>query len=123
MALTSPYQGSYFGALAVKDGSVLAFGMRGNVFRSLDVGTTWQKIETGTTTSFMAGRQLADGRVMLVGNAGLIAESADNGQSFVLHSAPSGKGFSALVEKSGGGILFAGESGVTPLDPAWLKSR
>jgi photosystem II stability/assembly factor-like uncharacterized protein len=50
VALTSPYQGSYFGALAVNDGSVLAFGMRGNVFRSLDVGTTWQKIETSWAT-------------------------------------------------------------------------
>jgi hypothetical protein len=58
-----------------------------------------------------------------VGNAGLIAESADGGQSFVLHTATPGKGFSALVEKTGGGILLAGESGVTPLDPAWLKSR
>jgi len=123
VALTSPYQGSYFGALAVKDGSVLAFGMRGNVYRSIDLGTTWQKIETGTTVSLMSGRQLADGRVMLVGNSGLIAESADNGQSFVLHSAQPGKGFAALLEKSGGGIIFAGESGVTPLDPAWLKSR
>ncbi len=97
--------------------------MRGNVFRSLDLGTTWQKVETGTTVAFMAGQQLADGRVMLVGNSGLIAESADGGQSFVLHSAAPGKGFAALVEKPGGGILFAGESGVTPLDPAWLKGQ
>ena len=100
-ALTSPYQGSYFGALAVKDGSVLAFGMRGNVFRSLDVGTTWQKIETGTTTSFMAGLQLADGRVMLVGNSGLIAESADGGQSFVLHTADARQGLRRAHGKAG----------------------
>jgi photosystem II stability/assembly factor-like uncharacterized protein len=123
VALTSPYQGSFFGALALRDGSVLAFGMRGNVYRSLDLGTTWQKIELGTTTSLMSGWQLADGRVMLVGNSGLIAESADGGQSFLLHTAKPGKGFAALVEKTGGGIIFAGESGVTPLDPAWLKSR
>lgn len=121
-ALTSPYQGSYFGALAVRDGSVLVFGMRGNVYRTLDLGTTWTKVETGTTTSLMSGRQLADGRVMLVGNAGLILESADGGQSFVLHWSKPGKGLAALVEKTGGGIVFAGESGITPLDPAWLKS-
>ena len=123
IALTSPYQGSYFGALALKDGGVLAFGMRGNVYRSLDLGATWQKVETGTTTAFMSGRLLADGRVMLVGNAGLIAESADDGQSFVLHWAKPGKGFAALVEKAGGGIIFAGESGITSLDPAWLKGQ
>ena len=53
----------------------------------------------------------------------LIAESADGGQSFVLHTAKPGKGFAGLVEKTGGGILFAGESGVTPLDTAWLKGQ
>ena len=100
-ALTSPYQGSFFGALAVKDGSVLVFGMRGNVYRTLDLGATWQKVETGTTVSFMSGQQLADGRVMLVGNSGLIAESADGGQSFVLHTAKPGKGFAALVGEAG----------------------
>ena len=71
----------------------------------------------------MSGEQLADGRVMLVGNSGLIAESADGGQSFVLHTAKPGKGFAGLVQQTGGGILFAGESGVTPLDPAWLKGQ
>jgi photosystem II stability/assembly factor-like uncharacterized protein len=97
--------------------------MRGNVYRSLDLGTTWQKVETGTTVAFMAGHQLADGRVMLVGNSGLIAQSADGGQRFALHTAQPGKGFAAILEKPDGGIIFAGESGVTPLDPAWLKSR
>jgi photosystem II stability/assembly factor-like uncharacterized protein len=121
-AIESPYQGSFFGALAIKDGSVLVFGMRGNVYRTLDLGTTWQKVELGTTTSLMSGRQLQDGRVMLVGNAGLIAESADNGQSFVLHWASPGKGFASLVE-TGNGIVFAGESGITPLNPDWLKTR
>jgi len=120
--ITSPYQGSYFGALAMRDGSVLVYGMRGNVYRTLDLGATWTKIETGTTTSIMSGRQLTDGRVMLVGNAGLILESADNGQSFVRHWSKPGKGLAALVEKNGGGIVFAGESGITPLDPAWLES-
>jgi photosystem II stability/assembly factor-like uncharacterized protein len=122
-ALTSPYEGSFFGALAVNDGSVLAFGMRGNVYRSLDLGATWQKVETGTTIAFMAGHQLADGRVMLVGNSGLIAESADGGQRFALHTAKPGKGFADFLQIPDGGIILAGEGGVTPLDPAWLKSR
>jgi hypothetical protein len=60
---------------------------------------------------------------MLIGNGGLIAESANEGQSFVLHRAPGGKGFSALVQNGEGGIIFAGEGGITALDPAWLKSR
>ena len=117
--LVSPYQGSYFGAIALPDGAALAFGMRGNIYRSADQGTTWQKIELGTTTSIMSGHVLADGRVLLVGNTGLLALSGDGGQSFVLHSSGRGRGFAAFVEVDGR-IILAGEGGITPLDPAWL---
>jgi photosystem II stability/assembly factor-like uncharacterized protein len=119
--LTSPYEGSFFGALETHDKAVIVFGMRGNVFRTADLGATWQKVETGTTTSFMAGRQLADGRVLLVGNAGLIARSEDDGRSLDLHWSPAGRGFASLVE-TGDRVLLAGESGVTALDPQWFAS-
>jgi photosystem II stability/assembly factor-like uncharacterized protein len=120
--LTSPYPGSYFGAIALKDGSVLAYGMRGNVFRSTDLGATWQKVDLGTTIAINSGKQLADGRVLLVGNGGLLALSQDGGQSFTVHKSPAGKGFAALVE-SGGQVMLAGETGITPLDPAWLAAK
>ncbi len=47
-ALESPYVGSYFGAIALQDGAILVFGMRSNVFRSVDMGATWQKIDLKT---------------------------------------------------------------------------
>ena len=47
--VVSPYEGSFFGAVAARDGVLVIFGMRGNIFRSADGGVTWQKIETGTT--------------------------------------------------------------------------
>lgn len=118
-ALTSPYQGSYFGAVAAPDGSVVVFGMRGNIYRTADQGATWQKVELPTTTSIMSGRVLADGRILLVGNSGLLAVSRDNGQTFELHSSNLGKGFAAAVEVDGK-VILAGESGITTLDPAWL---
>jgi photosystem II stability/assembly factor-like uncharacterized protein len=120
--LESPYQGSFFGALAVNDGSILVFGMRGNVYRTVELGTSWRKVELGTTASLMAGRQLTDGRVLLVGNNGLLAVSADGGQTLLLRWSPAGKGFAALTEADGR-ILTVGESGVGTLDPAWLAGR
>jgi hypothetical protein len=39
-----------------------------------------------------------------------------------MHWAPGGRGFSAVAE-AGDRIILAGETGVTPLDPAWLKSQ
>jgi photosystem II stability/assembly factor-like uncharacterized protein len=119
--ITSPYQGSYFGALTTRDGAIVAFGMRGNVYRTTDFGTTWQQVALDTTQSLMAGRQLADGRILLVGNTGLLAVSKDDGQSLELHWAPLGKGYSGLVE-TGGQVILVGEGGVSTLDPAWLSS-
>jgi photosystem II stability/assembly factor-like uncharacterized protein len=119
LSVTSPYAGSFFGALTTRDGALVAFGMRGNVYRTTDLGATWQKVELDTTQSLMAGRQLADGRVLLVGNTGLLALSKDDGQSLELHWAPGGKGYSALVE-AGGQVILVGEAGVSTLDPAWL---
>jgi len=118
----TPYEGSYFAELGTRDGALLAFGMRGNVYRTTDLGATWLKVPLDTTQSLMQGRQLADGRILLVGNTGLLAVSSDGGQSFDLHWAPGGRGFSALAEADGK-VILVGETGVTTLDPAWLAGK
>ena len=62
------------------------------------------------------------GRILLVGNSGLLAMSRDGGRTLDLHWAPGGRGFSNVVEADGG-IILAGESGVTTLNPDWLARR
>ena len=59
---------------------------------------------------------MADGRIVLLGNAGLVAESTDNGATFTLRWSSAGRGFASVVEVPGG-LVVAGESGVRPLDP------
>ncbi len=104
------------------DGSLLLYGMRGSIYRSADAGATWQKIEVHTTASFNGGRVLSDGRIMLVGNAGLVAHSADNGQVFEIEWSTAGKGFSAVAEVPGG-VVTVGERGAAVLDPATLVRK
>jgi photosystem II stability/assembly factor-like uncharacterized protein len=83
----------------MRDGALLVFGMRGKRLSHDGLGATWQKIETGTTASLMSGRQLADGRVLLVGNTGLRrAQSPDDGRTLHLLWSPEGRGFAALTE-------------------------
>ena len=118
----SPYQGSFFGAVAARDGVLLVFGMRGNIFRTADGGVTWQNIPTGTHTAFNGGTVLADGRIVLVGNSGLVAESTDNGATMQVQWATDGRGFAAVAEVPGG-LVTAGESGVHVLDPAALVRK
>jgi photosystem II stability/assembly factor-like uncharacterized protein len=103
-------------------GTLWLIGESGTLARSDDGGATWQKIEIGTTASFNGGRTLADGRIVLVGNAGLVATSTDNGQSFEIKWSPAGRGYSAVAE-AGGGLIVAGEAGVGVLDMASLVKK
>jgi photosystem II stability/assembly factor-like uncharacterized protein len=80
-AIPTPYKGSYFGLLT-KPGLVVAFGMRGNAWRSEDAGKTWQKIETGIQSGLNAGTVLDDGRIVLASQNGNVLVSADNARSF-----------------------------------------
>lgn len=70
--IQSPYDGSYFGALTLADGSLLIYGMNGHAFVSGDGGVSWQPIKTGTRQFLLGGALLPGGRVLLVGGGGTI---------------------------------------------------
>ena len=53
--LHPPYQGSFWGGLAVGEEAFLVFGMRGHVFRSEDLGESWQELDSGTDQSLQSG--------------------------------------------------------------------
>lgn len=120
--VAAPYEGSFFGMVVAKDGALVAFGMRGSVYRSADNGQTWEKVDIDTTASFNGGRTLADGRIMLVGNAGLVATSKDDGRTFEIQWSPASRGFSAVVE-AGDRLVVAGEAGVHVLDTSALLTK
>ena len=63
--------------------------MRGNVYRSIDGGTTWTKVAFAAAIAINGGSVSVDGRVVLVGNNGVLAVSTDNGNSFVADNGPS----------------------------------
>lgn len=80
-AIKTPYVGTFFG-ITGKPGAVIAFGMRGNVFRSRDDGASWQKIETGVPAGLVSGAVTNDGRIVLVSQGGQVLLSKDDGSSF-----------------------------------------
>lgn len=110
--LSSPYEGSFFGALALADGAVLVFGLRGNLYRSEDGGMSWRRIETGTTASLMSGLEGADGRVIIVGLSGTVLVSEDGGKGFATANRPDRRGIAALAEVAPGRLLVLGEFGL-----------
>lgn len=82
-AIKTSYSGTFFGVTG-KQGAVIAFGMRGNVFRSSDDGANWKKIETGVPAGLVSGAITEAGQFVLVSQGGQILVSSDNGASFKL---------------------------------------
>lgn len=111
-ALNSPYEGSFFGALALSEDSLLVFGLRGHLFRSDDGGATWVELASGTEASLSDGLQLEDGTIFIAGLAGTVLVSQDHGHSFSYHQQEDRKGFSALVAAVDGMLVGVGEFGV-----------
>jgi photosystem II stability/assembly factor-like uncharacterized protein len=59
------YSGTFFGLLCDR-GSILAYGLRGHLYRSTDGATSWSPIPTHYAASLVGGAWLNDGRALLL---------------------------------------------------------
>ena len=109
----SPYNGSFFGVLALQDETVLVFGLRGNLYRSTDKGDNWLKLETGTSAALLGGTQRADGSIVLVGLSGCVLASQDASSSFRLFNRPDRTAMAIAYELNPELLLILGEDGIT----------
>ena len=115
-ALSPPYEGSWFGALALDRDRVLLFGLRGRLFRSEDAGESWTRVATSTHATLTGAVRLPSGEVLITGLEGTLLTSRDGGRSVSLRRFASRQGISAaLALPDGGGVLLLGEFGVRRL--------
>ncbi len=89
VALASPYKGSFFGLLAARSGTLLAYGLRGHVLRSADQGAHWDDVQTGVPRSFSGAVELDGGALALLSQTGDLLLSRDDGRT-VTAIAPQG---------------------------------
>lgn len=115
-ALPSPYKGSFFGLLATRSGTLLAYGLRGNAFRTTDRGASWEKLDTGTAVSLNAGVEVSDGRLTLLSQTGDLLTSRDDGRSFS-RRAGNGMPSAGLAAAAQGRLVLAGLRGLHSLTP------
>ncbi len=110
--LATPYKGTYFGVLAPREGELLAYGLRGNAYRSVDQGANWEQVSL-PQVSLSAGMVTADGGVVLANEAGQLFLSKDHGKSFsevpVVNAFP----FTGLAEAADRRIILSGIRGVS----------
>lgn len=100
-AVALPAKASMWGGLALADGGLLVWGMRGRVLRSGDGGRSWHEVPSGTQQALTAGVQLAGGEIVLAGLGGAIVRSRDGGRSFVAEIRPERQSHTALIESGG----------------------
>lgn len=113
--LPSPYEGSWYAALALDPDNLLVAGLRGNLFRSDDAGESWTRAETGTTATITSLIRTRSGSVLATGLAGEVLVSKDGGKSFSRRPLHSRQGLSTALETPTGEILLLGEDGLTTL--------
>jgi len=112
-SLPTGYRGQLYGVLGVRDGggeALIAFGFKGNLFRSTAKG--WDALPSGTTNNLTGGLLLADGTPLLVSQDGrLVAGSADGRRFKPLPGTPWPA--VAIAPAAPGTVVVTGLGGVT----------
>ena len=112
VALSTPWEGSFFTVVAAQDGSVIMGGLRGKAFRTIDVGETWSVVEKPPSSSIVDSILLSDGRVLLGGQAGDLLISDDDGISFNKIQLPGVERIHAMAEIDNKTLMIAGPNGI-----------
>ncbi len=105
------YQGSYF-TLAIDGDTVVAAGLKGNAYRSVDAGKTWSKIDTGVMSTLTAAASAGRGRMLLTSQAGNLLISDDAGRNFKSIRVPRPTLLSGVVPTGTDNVVVVGLSGV-----------
>lgn len=119
----TPYAGTYFGVLQTRARTVVAFGLRGNAWRSADAGTSWTRVDAGQDVSIAAGRTLKDGSLVLGDESGRLLRSTDDGATLAPMPVPPVAGLTGLVQAADGALILSGPRGLTRIEPANLASE
>ncbi len=117
--LSSPYAGSWFGALALDADILLLLGLRGSMYRSENGGESWTQVRTGTKATLTGAVRLKPGLVLVTGLEGTLLVSRDDGRSVSADAAfkplASRRGISKALALPGGELLLLGEFGTRRL--------
>lgn len=113
----SPYEGSLFGVIGTGQvNEILAFGLRGNMLFSSDLGKSWRVVPSTADATLNDGIVVDDGRIILVGNGGVVLMSGNGAESFREYFRSDREGVMSVVPVSGTGLLIVGEGGATITD-------
>jgi photosystem II stability/assembly factor-like uncharacterized protein len=111
VAQHTDYVGSFFGVQGVGN-TILAYGLRGVVFRSEDKGANWVKVETGSGASLTGSTALKDGRIVLAAQDGSLLVSDAGAKGFTAIKPARSWPFATVQGMPDGQVAVVGTRGV-----------
>ena len=108
--------GQFLAAMACL--AVLAFGLRGNVWRSDNGGLAWTKVEAGLPAAIVGAASTAGGAILLADAGGRIAASSDGGRSFTPVAVKPSMPVTSFAALGDGRFVLAGPRGIAVTEPA-----
>ena len=115
-AVPVDYLGSLFGVVDAGD-AVLTYGIKGNLFRSADAGTTWAKMDSKLHTTIVGGVTLGPGTVVLADQSGRLSMSKDGGNTFEPVQLPKAIPLTGIIDAGGGKLGLTGPFGALIVTP------
>jgi photosystem II stability/assembly factor-like uncharacterized protein len=113
----SPYAGSYFGLTTLtKQGIQVAYGLRGNLARTEDFGSSWRLVNTGTEQTIIGGTDRVGRVIYLVGNGGGFLRGFDFARKWESKIRVDRANAAAIIESTAGHFVIVGENGVQLLN-------
>lgn len=110
-AIELPYKGTLFGITGTPQ-ALLAYGLRGTLLRSTDAGRSWQTVPTGVPVGLTASSIDAQGRIVIVSQAGHVLLSTDGGASFAQAKVDKPVPAAAVALAGTSSIVIGGPRGV-----------
>jgi photosystem II stability/assembly factor-like uncharacterized protein len=95
---------------------VLAFGLRGNVYRSDDAGRTWVKVDAGLSASVVAAARGSSDAVLLADAGGRIVATEDGGRTFTKVTMKQPMPLAGFADAGSGRLAIVGPRGVAISD-------
>lgn len=114
--MLSPYDGSFFGVMNLSNDIQLAFGLRGNLARSDNFGSSWRLVDTHTQQTLMGATDHLGRIAYIVGNGGVFLKGIDSGRKWESKTRDDRSSASAVIETRKGDFVMVGENGVEILD-------
>lgn len=116
------YNGSFYNAMATREGGWLIYGMRGNAYVQAAPGAPWVKSAIQAPVSFFGHAQEKDGTIVLVGQGSMLGLSKDGGKTFTLQRAKGRATLTDIVLTGADSGWMSSDAGLQPFPPPQAKA-